>query len=186
MIFISAGHHFNPQGADPGAMATHDGKLYKEAELTRELRDLVTTELTRLGAPFITDRDYETLQQYIARIKPGSGSVLCELHFNAAPAATATGVEVIVKKEPELEERGLGIELCSAIVSEMRIFNRGVKTEDKSHRGRLAILHTAAGISILPEICFITNPRDMMSYETAKHAIAIHIAALLVKYDKYR
>lgn len=182
MIFISAGHHFNAAGADPGAIATYDGILYKEADLTLELRDLIAKELDILNASYITDRDHETLTQYLARIKPGAGSLVCDLHFNAS-ANLATGTEVIVKQHANSNERKLATALCNAVAAEARIVNRGVKTEAQSHRGRLAVLNTAAGISILPELCFISNPKDLAAYQAVKAGIARRFAAILKYYD---
>lgn len=92
MIYLSAGHNKRLAGADPGAVY---GNI-KEADLTVELRDLIIEKLTGLNAKFITDSDDETLQAYIARIKPGSGSVLCELHFNSS-VNLASGTETIIK-----------------------------------------------------------------------------------------
>lgn len=183
MIFLSAGHNYKKPNPDPGAMATHNGITYKEADLTIELRDLIAMELDKLGAKYILDRDDESLADYLKRIKPGDASVLCELHFNSA-AKLATGVETIVKTAPTVDEMKLAAELNQAIVIETGLFNRGVKTEAQSHRGRLAVLHTAAGISVLPEICFINNPMDIGKYQSAKKLIAWRFAAVLSKYDK--
>jgi N-acetylmuramoyl-L-alanine amidase len=178
MIFISAGHHFNPNGADPGACANN----VREADLTRELRDLITQELTRIGAKFITDKDHETLSQYMARIKPGAGSVVCEIHFNAG-SEKATGIETLVREGATGTERLCADEINKAGIAACGMYNRGVKSEKDSHRGRLGILHTGAGISVLPEICFITNMDDLIRYRKFKGDLAVRIAALLKKYD---
>jgi len=179
MIYISAGHHFNPAGADPGAVANG----YREADLTRELRDLITEELDRLGVKYITDKDSETLQQYLSRIKPGSGSVLCDLHFNAA-GPSAQGVEVLVRNDADELSRSLAKKMCDMAVTTCGFKNRGVKTEADSHRGRLAVLNTASGISVLPEICFISSKEDLKKYHERKKELAKHYARLLKEYDE--
>lgn len=180
MIYLSAGHHFNQAGADPGAIGV-DGA--KEADLTKELRDLVAAELIALGAKYILDDDSETLSQYIRRIKPGSGSVVCELHFNSSAGKVATGFECVIKNTPTIDERRLANKVCEMAHAVLGIYNRGVKTEAQTHRGKLGILNTRAGISILPEICFINNPEDMRRYHTNKKIFAYRLALLLNEFD---
>jgi len=60
---------------------------------------------------------------------------------------------------------------------------RGAKSEITSQRGRLGILHTAAGIACLPEICFISNTNDMSKYQANKKTLAKEIARILVEFD---
>lgn len=179
MIYPSAGHNLSGPKVDPGAVANG----YKEATLTAELRDLVIAALKDTKTPFICDKDSETLSQYISRIKPGQGSVVCDIHFNASESEKATGVEVIVKAGANEIEIELASEICSMITKFTGLVNRGVKDEKQSHRGRLGILHTAAGISVLIEVCFISNKTDMMAYNKNKAEIAKGIASLLIKYD---
>ena len=178
MIFLSAGHNKRLTDADPGAVY---GNI-KEADLTIELRDLIINELQLLQANFITDKDDETLKEYIASIKPGSGSVVVELHFNSS-VNIATGTEVIIKNEYSKIEKQLATDICNSIATSCGLVNRGVKTEAQSHRGRLGILHTKAGVSVLVEVCFINNKFDMEQYQESKIAIASKIALLLWQYD---
>ena len=178
MIFLSAGHNLQGPNPDPGACSG----TWVEAELTKELRDLVEEELQVLLASITTDKDSETLAQYIRRIKPGTGSVVCEFHFNCSDHL-ATGVEVLVKDAASVIERKLANDICD-IVKATGLLKRGVKTEAQSHRGHLGILHTRAGMSVLLEICFINNPRDMDLYQKNKGILAMQIAAVLYKYDK--
>lgn len=175
MIFLSAGHH----NADPGAI----GNGYREADLARELRELTVAEIKRIGGSVIVDKDYETLGQYISRIRPGSGSVLCELHFNASVDPSDSGSECLYPESGGLESRELAGIISKTLSLSMGINNRGAKSERKSARGSLAILRTAAGISVLPEICFISNANDMRSYQQKKYQIAAALAHLLVSFD---
>lgn len=177
MIYLSAGHNHKPVKPDPGAV----GNGYKESDLTIELRDLIAKEITAKGYPFIIDKDAETLAEYVARIKPGSGSVVCEIHFNAGPVS-ATGVEVLYRATDK-DSKALADEMAFSLSHIMNMANRGGKDESMSHRGRLAILHTAAGTAVLPEICFISNKTDMEKYQKNKNAIAASIATLLIKYE---
>lgn len=182
MIFISAGHHFQQPKPDPGAVATHDGKEYKEAELAADLEARVCKILNSKGVKYITDRNDETLGQYISRIKPGSGSVVCEIHFNAATPA-ATGTETLVKTAASTHEWDMAKELSDGTAKILGIANRGVKTESQSQHKRLAILNTGAGISALTEVCFISNRQDMMRYLANVDKIAALYADVLIKYE---
>lgn len=168
---------------DPGAVATHNGKLYKEAELAIDLEERVCDILERKGVKYITDRHDETLPQYISRIKPGSGSVVCEIHFNSAGAVTATGTETLVKTAASTHEWDMAKELSDGTAKILGIANRGVKTEQQSHRGRLGILNTGAGISALTEVCFISNRQDLMRYLANVDKIAELYADILIKYE---
>lgn len=182
MIYLSAGHHFKAPKADPGAV----GSGYKEADLTRELRGLVAAYLTRLGASYILDKDSENLDDYLKRIKPGSGSVVCELHFNASANARSTGGEVIHKDGADANARALAGSIALHISETLGIKNRGAKPETVSPHKRLAVLHTVAGISVLPEICFITNAKDIASYQLNKDFLAERIALALKAADDLR
>lgn len=178
MIFLSAGH--NPLGPNPDPGACANG--VREADLTVELRSLIAAELLKLHASFTVDSDSERLAQYIKRIHTGSGSVVCELHFNTG-SEQATGVETLVRRQATVHEHALAGEINKVVTKHSGITNRGVKSEGESQHSRLAILHTGAGISVLPEICFITNKTDLAAYRKSKADIAKDIAAVLVKYD---
>lgn len=181
MIFISAGHNPNGKNPDPGAVA-HG---VREADLTIELRDLIEIELAKLKAKFITDRDNEPLVEYLNRIKPGDGSVVFEIHFNAAESYKATGVETVVPASASAHEIQFAQELSAAVNRHTGLQLRGDKgviREGKTKRGRLAIMREE-GMNALLEVCFITNISDLNRYRKAKQAIAKDIAAVLVKYD---
>jgi N-acetylmuramoyl-L-alanine amidase len=175
MIYLFAGHNKR----DPGTTGV-DG--ITEAELAIELRDMIAAELADMGANFILDNDNETLTQLITRIKPGIASVLCDLHFNSA-AQLATGTECLVADNAHQRSHSLALELQQTIISATGFFNRGVKTEKNSHRGRLGILHTAAGMAVLAEICFINNPKDLATYHKNKGVLAKRMAIVLKRHD---
>lgn len=179
MIFLSAGHNPKGKNQDPGAVA--NGKT--EAELTVELRGLIAYEITHQNGSVIIDNDSERLAEYIKRIHPGSGSVVCEIHFNAG-TPSATGTESIVRVGAKKQETDLANSINGVIHKHADLNNRGVKIENKTPHKRLGILHTGAGISVLVEICFITNKTDLDKYQKAKKAISRDIAKLLIDYDK--
>ena len=174
MIFISAGHHLK----DPGAVSGS----YIERDLAIELRNLVVANLKKLNAPYITDNDSETLGQYLARIKPGNGSVVLELHWNAAMSLVASGTEVLIADSHNQISKDLANEFASGISNILQIKNRGVKTERESARGRLAFVREA-GATCLIEMCFISNKTDMANYQKSKYLIATFIAKTLIKYE---
>lgn len=181
MIFLSAGHNPNGPNPDPGAVANG----VREADLTVELRNLVATELSKLGAMVTTDHDNEPLAEYLRRIKPGNASVVCEIHFNASDNPKATGVETIVPATADHNELAMAAELSAVINKHTGLLlrgNNGVITESDSHRGRLAIMRKE-GMNALIEVCFISNITDLARYRKAKTQIAKDIAAVLVKYD---
>lgn len=174
MIYLSAGHN----NSDPGSVA--DG--IKEAELTKELRNMVAERLTDANHPFITDDDNESNRQYQSRIKPGPGSVLLDVHFNAGPTS-ANGTEVIVSNVANDNSRLFARELVDGASRIMGIRNRGVKGESGSQHSRIGILHLNVGIAVLVEVCFITNMYDLAAYQVNKEKLADFYANTLIKYD---
>lgn len=175
MIYISAGHH----DKDPGAVS----KKYKESDLNIELRDLIIKELDKLGAKYIKDKDWETNTQYQGRIKPGSGSVLLDIHFNSSSNTSATGVETIVATDANVNSKNLAKDILQDVVEETKLKSRGVKSEKESHRGRLGILHTKSGMSVLLEVAFISNDKDIEAYKKSLNTLPVRIAKTLKKYD---
>lgn len=183
MIYISAGHHFQLPLPDPGAVAKHGGREYKEAVLADFLRDEVCRLLKERGVKYITDKDDETLRQYTTRIKPGNGSVVCEIHLNAAKNPLATGTETLVKTAASVTEWDMARELTEGTSKILGINSRGVKTETQTRHGKLAILHTGAGISALTEVCFISNADDVARFMANIPELAVLYADTLIKYD---
>lgn len=175
MIFLSAGHHLK----DPGAVANG----YKENELAIRLRDLIAKELDNLGAKYILDKDTETLAQYLNRIQTGSGSVVCELHWNASSNLAANGCEILVKNNPPYQTMNVAKKVIGSICEIAGFRNRGVKTEKESARGSLGLMKEQ-GIVLLIEMCFITHPPDMDKYFANEYYIAQSIAIELAEADK--
>lgn len=177
VIFPSAGHH----DKDPGAISPNS--KMKEADLTKEFRNLVTQFLEELNAKFITDKDNETNSQYQSRIKPGTGSVILDVHFNASANPLANGTEMIVNNNASDLSIQMAEELAKGTAQILGIKNRGVKTERDTARGRIGILNLKAGISVLAEICFLTNAEDITKYFHNKEELACFYAQTLIKYD---
>lgn len=181
--YISAGHHLK----DPGAVATHviDGApvTFKESELAIRVKIGVYNALRKIyGGKIVTDDDKETLAQYLGRIKTGSGSVICEFHFDAAANNKATGTTALIGNDATANDRAFAMELSQAVAKTLGIGNRGVWTEGQSHRGRLGIMRKD-GIVCLMEICFISNLNDLQSFFKNEEALYTELARIIKKYD---
>lgn len=175
VIFPIAGHH----NSDPGAVYNNQ----KEADKTKELRNLTSKYLSLKGHKHIMDNDAENNKQLQNRIKPGTGSVLVDHHFNASTNVNASGTEVIVANNANANSKALAQELADGTALILGIPNRGVKTEAQTARGKIGILNLGAGIACLVEVCFSSNPNDMAKYELKKDELAKFYAETYIKYD---
>lgn len=179
MIFISAGHNPNGIKKDPGAI----GNGFHEADLTVEFRNLVVGNLRSKKIEVITDKDDERLGVYLERIKTGNGSVVLEFHFDAADLPTATGTTVLIGNDADRLDKAFAKELVDVTASTLGIKNRGVKTESDSHRGSLGLMREQGTVALL-ELCFISNPDDLLKYRQNKFTLAHNIAEIVERYEK--
>jgi N-acetylmuramoyl-L-alanine amidase len=182
MKFVSAGH-CNVQGPnyDPGAIGVNGRK---EADETVWMRDTVCDRILKKGySDLVRDMNAESRQQYFQRIQTGTGSTVCEFHFNAFNGK-ATGVEVLVQRDADKMDLACAKELAMATAEITRLPLRrgGVISEAESHHGSLQIMREK-GIVVLVEICFIDNPKDMEAYDLVKNQLAEVYANILIKYD---
>lgn len=183
MKFISAGHcDTKGPNYDPGASGVN--KRY-EAHETVRMRNAVIAALKAQGIKdVITDLDAESLKQYLTRIKSGTGSVVCEFHFNAFDGK-ATGIEVIVQQDADKLDIACARDIAQGLHDITGLVLRsqdGVIREDESKRGRLGLMREN-GIVVLVELCFIDNPSDMAAYDKHFDEIAEFMAEVLHKYD---
>jgi N-acetylmuramoyl-L-alanine amidase len=183
-IFISAGHS-NRAGRDRGAT----GNGFIEGELTVELRNLIISELNKLGVKPIVDGDNTILSETLNffRNLTTPNCIVLDLHWNAA-APTATGTETLIPSNPSQFEINLAEALSKAVNETLGIRLRGnhkgklgVKTEAESHHGRLGWMRLT-GENVLMEICFITNSSDMNAYQKNKNTLAKKIAEVLYSF----
>jgi N-acetylmuramoyl-L-alanine amidase len=180
-IFISAGHS-NASGRDRGA----SGNGFIEGELTVELRNLVTLELRKLGVSPTVDKDNSILSESINFFKnlTSNSCIVLDIHWNAA-TPKATGTETLIPLEHTDFELRLAAALSKVVAETMGIplrgitkGHKGVKTEADSHHGRLGWMRLT-GENVLMEICFISNPTEMITYQERKNIIAKEIANVL-------
>lgn len=181
VTFPSAGHHLKDAGA------TYNGR--QENLETIKFRDWLVKELKSLSIKVITDQDYEINRDYQNRIKPGDGSVVLDIHFNAGEK-TATGTECLISNKDYAKSNSLSKrmadEICHTTASILGIKNRGTKPESTTRHGKLGILHQGAGVAVLWEVCFISNKDDMAKYDANIGTLAKEIAKICKKYDDLR
>jgi N-acetylmuramoyl-L-alanine amidase len=175
MIYVTAGH----SNQDPGA----SGNGYTEAALTKELRDLIVSQLTNMGIAVWKDSDNDTLATVLQKMNPTQADVCLDIHFNAGPP-TATGFEMIIADRHTREEFGAATRMsvnCSRIIG---IPNRGVKTEKDTARKMIGIVRNELGINLLGEFGFISNASDIQKYNSKKKELSVEVALHLAELDK--
>jgi len=177
-IFISAGH--NPKGikVDPGAI----GNGFHEADLAVEFRNLVVGELNKKNINVITDNDDERLGDYLKRTQTGNGSVVVEYHFDAAVSSTATGSTSLIGNDADRLDKAFAQELVDSTAKYLEIKNRGVKTEDDSHRGSLGLMRETGTVALV-ELCFISNSSDLKAYQMNKLELSKKHAEIIIHYE---
>lgn len=172
----SAGHH----DKDPGAVANG----YREADVTKLIRNSVICHLEELDAEYKTDADLETNTQYQNRIRNIKGKVVLDIHLNAA-SPTAKGTEVIVSKNASHLSKQFADEILNSTCSVLGTVNRGVKDETKTARGSIGIVNLS-GLACLVEVCFISNKEEMAILMSPGmiDKLGKAYAHIMVKYDK--
>ena len=174
--FISAGHN----NADPGAVANG----YQENYQTIDFRNLIKKYGN--AKEIIVDKDSENNREYQNRIKPGAGSVVLDIHFDAGPAKVS-GVSAYVNDKDFQNKESLsykfGVRLTDFVSRTLGSPNRGVKSERVSQHKKLGILNLGAGCAVLLEVEFITNAPAMANYNSKKEILAKGIADLAQQFD---
>ena len=128
------------------------------------------------------DDDSDSLATVLRKIQTGNGSVVLDLHFNAAASSSATGVEVLIGDDADKHDIEFAVELHDTASKILGISGRGVKRESSSHRGRLGIMREHGQVALL-EVCFISNSADMQAYDRNKDRLAQAIAGILLRRD---
>lgn len=164
-ILLMNGHGGNPY--DSGAV----GNGYKEAELTRELADLVETRLKK----YATVKRYPKERNAYADVQNGTFATYVpsginnidyafEIHFNAGGG---TGTEIYITSK----EKGHTVEdaIVKNIAKAIGVSNRGVKVTDFSV---IATCKYYGVSSALLETLFIDSASDMKLWASNKDKIA--------------
>lgn len=173
-IFLIAGHNLTADGKGTGA----HGFLDEAVEAIR-VRDALAEFLKRDDDLIVfTEDDHAPLSGVTKWLKNcvEKGDIVIDIHFNAATPA-ATGTEVFVPNEPSDNELVLASLLAQDISGALGIPRRsgkllsskgftGVKYERESQHPTLAVLSAVkADVSVLVEICFVTNEHDCRKYK---------------------
>lgn len=168
-ILLISGHG----ASDPGAV----GNGYKEADLTRELVNLIAPKLRSYARVDVYDQERNAFQDVInGKFKVGQYDYALEIHFNAFATSVAHGTEIYVTSK----EKGTSVEM--SIIRKMGMYfpvrGGGVKVKDFAV---ISNLKNKGISSALLEVCFITNTNDMRVYQGSKNAIARDIVAGIVR-----
>ena len=165
---ITAGH----SNTDPGAVAG----TRKEADIARDMRNMVALKLRQRGHTVATDGEGEVnkpLREAIALIK--SGAVAVEFHCNASTNSHATGVESIsLPKHKSLAQR---ISKCVSEVLGLPLRgDAGWIDQSASARGRLGFVN-AGGVIV--ELFFLSNPDNLHAWDSKKWLVATAVTNAL-------
>ena len=171
MIFLLAGHHLR----DSGAVANGRSESKETISLRNLIKSFIPTKI-------VVDDDHDNLATVLQKIQTGNGSVVLDLHFNAAVSSSATGIEVLVGDDADKHGIDFAVELHDTASKILGIKGRGVKRESSSHRGRLGIMREHGQVALL-EVCFISNSADMQAYDRNKDRLAQAIAGILLRRD---
>lgn len=165
-ILLIAGHG----EGDPGA----PGNGYNEADLTREMVQLVKPKLEKYAIVDIADMSKNWYKHRYELDVSGYDYVL-EHHFNAfetetAPDGETDGTEIYVTNA----EKGITVEeKIVEKISALGLKNRGVKKKDFS---LIKAIKNQGVSSALLEVCFIDDIDDMKIYSEKKNEIAAAVA----------
>ena len=171
-VVITAGH----SNTDPGAV---NGNI-TEAEITTDMRNIVAYCLKDLDIEAVTDgrgNDNQTLRQAIKLIK--QGEVAIEFHCNAFHLPSAGGVEALAQPKDKV----ICQKLCEAVSDVMGIPVRGpadgFKPENSGQHSRLGSVREGG---IILELFFISNPKELATYQAKKWLIAREIADVIAEH----
>lgn len=168
-ILLIAGHG---QG-DPGAM----GNGYKEADLTREVVNLLKPQLDKYADVTIADPSKNWLNN---KMDFSPFYYVLEIHFNAGVNDKkgnngTTGTEIYITTSEK--SHGVETEIVKGI-SSIGFKNRGVK------RKNWAVINRAknqGASSALLEVCFIDDADDMWLFQKRKAEVIKAIANGIIK-----
>ena len=165
---ITAGH----SDSDPGAVANG----VKEADIARDMRNMVTKKLRERGHEVTTDGGNGVnlpLAVAVRLVKDGIPAI--EFHCNAASSSQATGVETISR----MKDRGKAQKISKAIGDALGLRLRGDAgwiDQSQSARGRLGFVQAGGMIA---ELFFLTNPEDLAKWNEKKWLAATAVCDAL-------
>jgi hypothetical protein len=189
-LFLLAGHNIAPDGRGTGA----HGFIDEGVEAVR-VRDALTAFLRGYDVEAFTEDASAPLSSVIAWYKGRmrAGDVVIDIHFNAATVA-ATGTEVFVPNAPSDAELSFAALLATDVSTALGIPKRsgrilkerglaGVKHENESQHSTLAVLSASeADVSVLIEVCFVTNAEDCRKYNENFEALIKRVGETVLQF----
>jgi len=183
-LLVMAGHGRNSDGSwDPGAV----GNGYQEANLTRELRDLIKAAADRAGVPcdVAPDRNHYSYFKNGGQYDVSAYNYVLEVHFNASAIADQSGDGIKKGSMVYIDQSETGHSVEDAILSNLYSLGSrqawdGVVVAQRQWPSGLMVQSRirAQGVShAVLETCFITDQDDMDWYLVNKSKIAQAIIA---------
>ncbi len=185
-MLVMAGHGRNVDGSwDPGAV----GCGYQEANLTRELRNLIKAAADRAGVPcdVAPDRNYYSYFKHGGQYDFTPYNYVLEVHFNAAATVDAAGDGKMKGSMVYIDKSETGHSVEDAILNNLYAIGSRqawdgvvVTQRQESYKNGLMVQSKvrAQGVShAVLETCFITDQDDMDWYLVNKSKIAQAIIA---------
>ena len=185
-MLVMAGHGRNQDGSwDPGAV----GCGYQEADLARELRDLIKAAADRAGVPcdVAPDRNHYSYFKNGGQYDFTPYTYVLEVHFNASATADSTGDGKMKGSMVYIDKSETGHSVEDAILNNLysigsrQAWDGVVVTQrQESYKNGLMVQSKvrAQGVShAVLETCFVTDQDDMDWYLVNKNKIAQAVIA---------
>ena len=183
-MLVMAGHGRNQDGSwDPGAV----GCGYQEANLARELRDLIKAAADQAGVPcdVAPDRNHYSYFKAGGQYDVSAYNYVLEIHFNASATADPSGDGIKKGSMVYIDQSETGHSVEVAILSNLYSLGSrqawdGVVVAQRQWPSGLMVQSRirAQGVShAVLETCFVTDQDDMDWYLVNKSKIAQAIIA---------
>lgn len=174
IFWILAGHG----GADPGA-GSNTIPQYWEADLTLELRELVSQRLRAKGLTVYNEGNATPFKKVINWLfsAVGVADFVLDIHFNSVGRKDANGVEAITPVNPSAAEEHLA-DVMADNIAKVGFYRRPTIDESRSQHKSLGVMRNK-GHAVLIEVCFISNDKDLYHYLRNKEKVADAIVAAI-------
>lgn len=183
-MLVMAGHGRNVDGSwDPGAI----GCGYQEADLARELRDLVkiAADQANIDCDVAPDRNHYSFFRSGGKYDVSKYNYVVEIHFNASTVQDVTGDGKKKGSMVYISKSETGHSVEDAILTNLYALGScqawdGVVVAQRQWPNGLLVQETCRkqGVShVVLETCFITDRDDMHWYQETKDKIATAIVA---------
>lgn len=181
-LLVMAGHGRNSDGSwDPGAV----GNGYQEANLTRELRDLIKAAADRAGVPcdVAPDRNHYSYFKHGGTYDFSPYTYVLEVHFNASSKVDSAGDGQMKGSMVYIDQSEKGHSVEDAILNNLYAIGSrqawdGVVVTQRQGSLMVQSKVRAQGVShAVLETCFITDQDDMDWYLVNKSKIAQAVIA---------